>query len=104
MNILGIYKLNDVMSEKLNNISQQVKLLRKKNGWSQQMLAELSGLDRTTIGALERNNYSDIGIRKVQRVLQVLGRSLVLVELGLPSLDELQSIKSSADYPAGRGG
>lgn len=78
-------------------ISQQVRTLRKQKGWSQQKLADLSGLDRTTIGALERNDYSDIGIRKVQRVLELLGKSLTLTNTGLPTLDQLQADKSSTD-------
>lgn len=80
-----------MIGDELNQISLQIKQLRKQKGWSQQVLAQLSGLDRTTIGALERNNYSDIGIRKVQRVLQLLGKSLTLTDLGLPTLDDLQA-------------
>jgi transcriptional regulator with XRE-family HTH domain len=78
----------------LNTISQQVRSLRKQKGWSQQTLAELSGLDRTTIGALERNDYSDLGIRKVQRILEVLGKCLTLSDKGLPTLDQLQKSKN----------
>ena len=78
----------------LTTISQQVRTLRKQKGWSQKTLAELSGLDRTTIGALERNDYSDLGIRKVQRVLEVLGKYLTLSDKGLPTLDQLQKSKN----------
>jgi len=85
------------ISNNLAHISQQVRTLRKKKGWSQQKLADLSGLDRTTIGALERNDYSDIGIRKVQRVLELLGKSLTLTNTGLPTLDELQVNQPTTD-------
>jgi len=68
-------------------------MLRKQKGWSQQKLAELSGLDRTTIGALERNSYSDIGIRKIERILGLLGKRLTIVDKGLPILDQLQALK-----------
>ena len=77
----------------LERMGEQIQTLRKQKGWSQQRLAELSGLDRTTIGALERNDYSDIGIRKVQRVLGLLGKSLMMTDIGLPTLDQLQSQK-----------
>lgn len=77
-------------SDNLTEISSQIKQLRKQKGWSQQQLANLTGLDRTTIGMLERNDYADIGIRKVQRVLQLLGKSLALVDTGLPTLDDLK--------------
>jgi len=81
----------------LDTISQQIRILRKQKGWSQQKLAELSGLDRATIGALERNNYSDIGIRKVQRVLGLLDKTLTLKDQGLPTLDDLQALKDETN-------
>ena len=73
-----------------SELSTVLKAQRKARGWSQQDLADMSGLDRTTIGALERNDYSDIGIRKVQRVLQLFNRSLTTEVALLPTLDDLQ--------------
>ena len=70
-------------------ISSLIRELRKKNGWSQKQLADMAGLDRTTIGILERNDYSDIGIRKVQRILELLGKKLTVADAGLPTLDQL---------------
>lgn len=87
--------LNETTSDPLKNISQQIKMLRKQKRWSQQKLAEVTNLDRTTIGSLERNDYSDIGIRKVLRVLQVFGKTLTTSDVGLPTLDQLQIMKSS---------
>lgn len=87
----GQLKVNTMDACDLNYISQQVRAIRKQNGWSQQMLAELSGLDRTTIGSLERNDYSDMGIRKIQRVLGLLGKCLTVTDTGLPTLDQLQA-------------
>ena len=86
-----LQKMNDLI-----HISEVVRDSRKKNGWSQQKLAKLAGLDRTTVGALERNDYSDIGIRKVQRILELLGKRLTVTDAGLPTLDQLQSMRSSA--------
>ena len=77
----------------LEEISELIRSQRKKKKWSQQQLAQLTGLDRTTVGALERDDYSDIGIRKVQRVLEVLGLTLSVKPYGLPSLDELKESK-----------
>jgi transcriptional regulator with XRE-family HTH domain len=71
-------------------LARDVRKFRKDNGWSQQQLADMAGLDRTTISALERNKFNDIGIRKVQRVLQVLGHSLAIQSVGLPNLDDMQ--------------
>lgn len=73
----------------LNHISQIIKEQRQKRGWSQQKLADLTQLDRTTIGALERNHYQDLGIRKVERVFSVFGMTLSCHSVNLPTLDEL---------------
>lgn len=74
----------------LKNISQTIQQQRKQKGWSQKKLAELCNLDRTTIGALERDDYQDLGIRKVERVLSVLGMTLSCDSVGLPTLDDLK--------------
>ncbi|MBU0653649.1 MAG: helix-turn-helix domain-containing protein [Gammaproteobacteria bacterium] len=71
-------------------IGETIRSARKARGWSQQQLADLCHLDRTTIGALERNDYNDIGIRKVDRVLMVLGKNLTTQDVGLPTLDDLK--------------
>lgn len=76
-------------SSGLDWIGLQIKEQRKLNGWSQQVLADMAGLDRTTIGALERNSYNDIGIRKVQRVLLLLQQTLSVENVGPPTLDDL---------------
>lgn len=73
----------------LNDISQTIRNARKARGMTQQQLAELTQLDRTTIGALERNDYSDLGIRKVERVLMMLGKTLSCDDMSLPTLDDL---------------
>ena len=85
------------MKTPLDQLGQQIKTLRKQKGWSQLQLAEMAGLDRTTLGLLERNDYSDIGIRKVQRVLGLLGKKLVIANAGLPTLDELVATRAEAE-------
>ena len=73
----------------LDDISQAIRDARKARGLSQQQLADLVHLDRTTIGALERNDYHDLGIRKVERVLIFLGKTLNCENIGMPTLDDL---------------
>ena len=53
-------------------------------------LGEITGLDRTTIGAFERRDFPDLGIGKVQRIFGVLDKSLSIIDKGLPSLDQLR--------------
>lgn len=79
----------------LSTVSQVIREQRKQRGWSQQKLADLTRLDRTTVGALERGHYQDLGIRKVERVLSVFGMTLSCESVGLPTLDELTSSKHS---------
>lgn len=81
----------------LSIVSENIYKQRKLRGWSQQKLAELTQLDRTTIGALERNDYQDLGIRKVERVLSVFGLGLSCESVGLPTLDELSDAKHQDD-------
>ncbi len=78
----------------LENLSHTIRQQRKQRGWSQKKLAELCKLDRTTIGAFERNDYQDLGIRKVERILSVLGMTLCCESVGLPTLDDLKSAKN----------
>ena len=73
----------------LSDVSQIILQSRKDRGLSQQQLADLTHLDRTTIGALERGDYTDLGIRRVERVLSVLGKTLSCEDVGMPTLDDL---------------
>lgn len=89
------------MSQSLEQLGLHIKNLRKQQGWSQSQLAEMAGLDRTTLGMLERNDYTDIGIRKIERVLALLGKKLTLANAGLPTLDELVAAQAEELQRAG---
>ena len=89
------------MNSALEQLGSQIKTLRKARGWSQSQLADMAGLDRTTLGMLERNDYTDIGIRKIERVLALLGKKLTLANAGLPTLDELVAAQAEDSQRAG---
>jgi len=42
------------VSEAARRLAKNVRLLRVAHGWSQETLAEVAGLDRTFVGAVER--------------------------------------------------
>jgi len=42
------------VSEAARRLAKNVRLLRVSHGWSQETLAEIAGLDRTFVGAVER--------------------------------------------------
>jgi len=74
----------------LLKISKTILSERKKRKWSQQLLADYAGLNRTTIGKIERGDYDDVGLRKIERILNLFNKSLVVTDLGLPTLDQLK--------------
>jgi transcriptional regulator with XRE-family HTH domain len=49
---------------------------RKEKKLTQAQLAEKAGISRKTLGQIEAGTVADIGIRKVERVLEVLGLEL----------------------------
>lgn len=52
-------------------LAQRVRLLRTSQGWSQEVLAELSGLNRSYIGAVERAEHN-IGLDNIERIASAL--------------------------------
>ena len=75
----------------MDQLGQQIKQARKARKWTQADLAKMAGIDRTTMGSIERGSYRDIGIRKVARVAELVGLQLMLVEENLPTLDDLNA-------------
>lgn len=72
-------------------LGQQVALLRKEKKLSQQTLADYTGLSRATINALENGRPGDVGIRKLIKVLDLLGYEIRLREKSpFPTFEELR--------------
>lgn len=69
-------------------LAQRIRLLRTNRGWSQEVLAELSGLNRSYIGAVERAEHN-IGLDNIERIAEAL-------ETQLPEL------LNGVDYPEHR--
>ena len=65
--------------EILKRFAKRVSILRKKKGWSQEELGKRSGLHRTYIGSIERNerNVSLINVDKIAKALAVSADSLI---------------------------
>jgi transcriptional regulator with XRE-family HTH domain len=57
------------------NLAENMKRLRKERGWSQEALADESGLDRTYISGLERLTKNPT-ITVVQRIAEALGTTM----------------------------
>lgn len=59
------------MTDLVKLLGTRVREIREKRGWSQDVLAELSGLNRFCIGALERAEHN-VGIRNIALVANAL--------------------------------
>nr|WP_264754807.1 helix-turn-helix transcriptional regulator [Marinobacter sp. LV10R510-11A] len=58
---------------------------------SQQKMAEHLGISRATINALENGRSGDIGIKKVMKVLDYLGKELAIRDKSpFPTFEELR--------------
>jgi transcriptional regulator with XRE-family HTH domain len=75
----------------LIELGREVAQVRKRKALSQTDLARAAGVSRQTISALERGVVSDLGVRKLMRVLEVLGFELAVRPAGHPvTLDDLK--------------
>lgn len=75
----------------LVSIGSAVAVRRKARRLRQSDLAERAGVSRATIDALENGRLRELGIRKVARILSVLGLELVVEEARArrPTLEDL---------------
>lgn len=58
-----------VVEEGRQILARRVRLLRAMRGWSQEQLAESSGLHRTCISAIERQKWN-IGLDHIERLAE----------------------------------
>ena len=74
----------------IKEIGTEVAKARRERGLSQDKLAKASGVSRITISKLERGDISELGIRKLGRVLAVLSLEITLRHASaLPTLDDM---------------
>lgn len=75
----------------IDDCGKQIVQARKAKQLTQVQLAQLAGLSRTTIAALENARTSDIGLSRLIRIVGVLGLELVIrpATQQRPTLEEL---------------
>jgi transcriptional regulator with XRE-family HTH domain len=78
----------------MKNLGDPIRSLRKERKLSQQALAEQYGMSRSTISGIENNTVSEIGLRKVEAILNGFGYELTAVPLQSkrPTLDSLKKV------------
>jgi transcriptional regulator with XRE-family HTH domain len=86
-----LFKLGNIWSIFMFDLGIKIRQARKGKKLTQAQLANMAGISRKTLGQIETGTVPDIGIRKVMRMLEVLGLELSLRPAGAPpTLEELQ--------------
>lgn len=78
----------------MENLGKLIRALRKERKLSQQTLAHQYGMSRATISGIENNTLSEIGLRKVEAILNGFGYELTAVprQSKRPTLDTLKKV------------
>ena len=75
----------------LNELSKEIKSLRKNKKWSQDDLEKYSGITKRTISKIENDFVDEVGIKKVETILDLLGYEFSIRLKNRPrTLEELQ--------------
>lgn len=75
----------------LEELGKEIKLLRKQKKWSQSDLEEYSGITKRTLSKIENGFIDEVGIKKVETLLTLLGVEFAIRPKGRPrTLEELQ--------------
>ena len=80
----------------LREIGKLVRTRREVLGLSQQRLARLAGLSRTTINLLETGSLADLGIAKVTELLGLLGLVLDAHQPDAPHVNAIRMASKTA--------
>ncbi len=76
----------------LQELGKEIKLLRKEKKWSQDEMEKFSGITKRTISKIENGFIDEVGIKKVEIVLDLLGVEFAFRPKGRPkTLEELQN-------------
>lgn len=75
----------------LDELGLEIKSLRKSKKWSQDDLENFSGITKRTISKIENGFIDEVGIKKVETILDLLGYEFNIRMKGRPkTLEELQ--------------
>jgi len=75
----------------LQQLGTEIKLLRKEKKWSQNDMEQYSNITKRTISKIENGFIDEVGIKKVETILDLLGYEFSIRPKGRPkTLEELQ--------------
>ena len=76
----------------MESIGKLIREERKRQGLSQQQLASLARLSRATLSAIENGTVPEVGVRKLETVLRLLGLTLCAMPIQRPTLEQLPTL------------
>ncbi|MNW00379.1 helix-turn-helix protein [compost metagenome] len=78
----------------MEKLGELIRTLRKERKLSQQDVAQKYGMSRATISGIENNTIPEIGLRKVEAILNGFGYELTAVprQSQRPTLDTLKKV------------
>lgn len=75
----------------LEQLGLEIKTLRKDNKYSQDDMENFSGITKRTISKIENGFVDEVGIKKVETILELLGYEFSIRPKNRPkTLEELQ--------------
>ena len=78
----------------LEGLGSEIKRLRKSKNYSQSDLEEYSGITKRTISKIENGFIDEVGIKKVETILDLLGYEFSIRQKNRPkTLEELQDAR-----------
>jgi len=78
----------------LSELGYEIKKLRHEKKWSQDDLEKYSNITKRTISKIENGFLDEVGIKKVEALLSLLGMEFSLRPKGRPkTLEELQNAR-----------
>lgn len=81
----------------IQDLGECIATLRKEKRLTQAEVAKSAGVSRALISDLESGQLHDPGVKKLFRILKVLGKGIRIVPLGPPTLDDLLAGQEHSD-------
>lgn len=76
----NVHEMAGISDCNMAGLSHAVRQARRRAAMTQAELAAACGLSRQTVAAVEAGTFSDLGVRKLARMLSVLGLALQVAE------------------------
>jgi transcriptional regulator with XRE-family HTH domain len=73
-------------------MGQRITALRKMKGWSQQELADATGISRQHVGMIENGKLVNVAFVTIQQIAEAIGMTVDIIDRGLQDLAPLKRL------------